>query len=200
MLVTTSAGSVYRVNAAGTPTLLASVGEVTEGLDVAPLGAGFGAFDGQLIVASEGSGSLRAISTAGVVTPLTSVPSAEELTFVPLNLGSSGNPVEGWYGACYPTNVQKAGASQFAGMQGDVVVTGETTHRMSRVHWNASTSAFEVSDIGGLPCQPEDGIFVTAAIITGGDHPGVPGPAPLVLLGSALAMLGGLSWRRGRRT
>lgn len=139
MLVTTSAGSVYRVNAAGTPTLLASVGEDTEGLDVAPLGAGFGAFDGQLIVASGGSGSLRAISTTGVVTPLTSVPSAEELTFVPLNLGSSGNPVEGWYGACYPTNVQKAGASEFAGMQGDVVVTGETTHRMSRVHWNAST-------------------------------------------------------------
>lgn len=139
MLVTTSAGSVSRVNAAGTPTLLASVGEDTEGLDVAPLGAGFGAFDGQLIVASEGSGSLRAISTTGVVTPLTSVPSAEELTFVPLNLGSSGNPVEGWYGACYPTNVQKAGAGEFAGMQGDVVVTGETTHRMSRVHWNAST-------------------------------------------------------------
>lgn len=57
-----------------------------------------------------------------------------------------------------------------------------------------------MTDIGGLPCQPEDGICVTAAIITGGDHPGVPGPAPLVLLGSALAMLGGLSWRRGRRT
>src|SRR3990172_7476612 len=125
MLVTTSAGSVYRVNAAGTPTLLASVGEDTEELDVAPLGAGFGAFDGQLIVASQGFGSLRAISTTGVVTPLPSVPSDEELTFVPLNLGSSGNPVEGWYGACYPTNVQKAGASEFAGLQGDVVVTGE---------------------------------------------------------------------------
>lgn len=196
MLVTTNSGNVYRVNSAGTATLLASVGEDTEGLDVAPLGAGFGAFDGQLIVASEGSGLLRAISTTGVVTPLVSVASAEELTFVPLDLGLSGNPVEGWYGACFPVNVQKAGASQFAGMQGSAVVTGETTSRMSRVQWNGS--AFVVSDIGGLPCQPEDGIFVTAAIITGGGGT-VPGPAPLVLLGSGLALLGGLTWRRSRR-
>ena len=91
MLITTNVGSVYRVNSAGTPTLLASVGEDTEGLDVAPLGNNFSVFDGQLIVASEGSGTLRAISSAGVVTPFASVASAEELSFVPLNLGASGN-------------------------------------------------------------------------------------------------------------
>ena len=106
MLVTTSAGNVYQVNNAGTPTLLANVGEDVEGLDVAPLGNGFSVFDGQLIVASEGSGSIRAISPGGVVTPLSNgslggpilINSAEELTFVPLNLGVSGNPLEGLYG------------------------------------------------------------------------------------------------------
>ena len=33
--------------------------------------------------------------------------------FVPLNLGSSGTPVEGFYSANYPVNVIKADASQF---------------------------------------------------------------------------------------
>jgi hypothetical protein len=42
-------------------TLLASTGEDTEGLDIAPLTV-FGLFVGQLFVASEGSGLIRAIS------------------------------------------------------------------------------------------------------------------------------------------
>ncbi len=66
--------------------------------------------------------------------------------------------MEGFYGANYTPNVVKAGASEFAGMQGDVIVTGETTHQVSRLHWNGS--AFDVFGIGSFPNQPEDGIFV----------------------------------------
>ena len=161
MLVTTFGGQVYRVDNAGVPTLLASTGEDTEGLDIAP--AGFGGVGGQLVVASEGSGMLRAISTGGLITPLVSVPSAEELTFVPLNLGASGNPVEGFYGANYTPNVVKGDASQFTGFLGDAIVTGETTHLVSSVHWNGSS--FDVTTIGSFPNQPEDGIFVTAALV-----------------------------------
>lgn len=183
MLVTTSGGQVYRVNSAGNPSLLASVGEDTEGLDIAPLGAGFGAFDGQLIVASEGSGLIRAISTTGVVTPLTTVSSAEELTFVPLNLGVSGDPVEGFYGANYTPNVLKGAASEFTGFLGDAIVTGETSHLVNRIHWNGSS--FDVSTIGNFPNQPEDGIFVTAAII----HPTPDRGSSILLLGLSLAAL-----------
>ena len=174
MLVTTILGNVYRIKSDGSTQLLAAVGEDTEGLDIAP--PGFGAFGGQLVVASEGSGRLRAITTGGVVTDLSAtfgftIPGAEELTFVPLNLGASGNPVEGFYGANYTPNVVKADASQFAGFQGDAIVTSETTGHVFRVHWNGST--FVVTDVGQFPNQPEDGIFVTAAII----NPR-PGPAP----------------------
>ena len=188
MLITTSVGSVYRVNSAGVPTLLASVGEDTEGLDVAPLGNNFSVFDGRLIVASEGSGTLRAISSAGVITPFANVPSAEELSFVPLNLGASGNPVEGFYGANYTPNVIKAGVGEFAGMQGDMIVTGETTHQVSRVHWNSGTSLFEVTNIGAFPNQPEDGLFVTETVINS------PEPSTLALL--ILAANGSCLWRR----
>jgi hypothetical protein len=169
MLVTTFGGQIYRVNSAGTAALLASVGEDTEGMDIAPLGAGFAGHDGELIVASEGSGLLRAITTAGVVTALNPgnpIPSAEELTFVPLNLGASGDPVEGFYGSNYTPNVVKGDVSQFTGFLGDVIVTGEVTHLVHRVHWNGTS--FEITTLGSFPNQPEDGIFVTAAIINPG--------------------------------
>lgn len=174
MLVTTSAGNIYRVNNAGTATLLANVGEDAEGLDVAPIGAGFGplgAYDGQLIVASEGTGTIRAISPAGVVThnlngslgPV-KVPSAEELTFVPMNLGASNSPLEGLYGANYTPNVLKANWTEFAGMQGSIIVTSEVGASMgqvSRVYWDNTLSQFVVKPVGQFPNQPEDGIFVT---------------------------------------
>jgi hypothetical protein len=193
MLITTNAGSVYRVSSAGAVTLLASVGEDTEGLDVAPLGNGFSTFDGRLIVASEGSGTLRAISNTGVVTPFANVASAEELSFVPLNLGSSGNPVEGFYGANYTPNVIKADASQFAGLQGDIIVTGETSHQVSRVHWNNVTSLFEISNIGAFPNQPEDGLFVTADIINS------PEPSSFILALFGVAISGFALRRRHHR-
>ncbi len=69
-LVTTIGGQIYRVTSSGAATLLASTGEDTEGLDIAPLGV-FGPNAGQLFVASEGSGLIRAISPAGVITVTT---------------------------------------------------------------------------------------------------------------------------------
>ncbi len=201
MLVTTAGGQIYRVNSAGTASLLASIGADTEGLDVAPIGANFGVYDGQLIVASEGTGLLHAIDNLGNVSTLN--PNSpisggiEELSFVPLNLGSSGNPVEGFYGANYTPNVIKAGADQFLGgtfdYRGDVIVTGESDHQIKRVHWNGSI--FDVTGVGFFPNQPEDGIFVTADIIRGG---GTPEPGTMAMLGS-IVVTGGLLIRRRKK-
>jgi hypothetical protein len=191
MLVTTNATSgpnVYRINSAGVVTPLASTGEDTEGLDIAPLGSA-GIFSGDLFTASEGSGNIRAITPAGTMTIVANVPSAEELTFVPLDLGATGNPVEGFYGASYPANVQKAGVSQFIGLQGDIIVTGETTHNVTDLHFLGNTSPFySASLIGTFPNQPEDGIFVTTAIIRASTP--VPEPATFTLFGLGLLAAG----------
>jgi hypothetical protein len=192
MLVTTTGGMIYRVNSSGTKTLLANVGEDTEGLDIAPLGAGFDGHTGDLIVASEGSGLIRAISPTGqvsILNPNNPIVGAEELTFVPLNLGASGDPVEGFYGSNYTQNVVKGDANQFLGLQGDVIITSETLHTVNRMHWNGS--GYDIASLGSFPNQPEDGIFVTAAII----NP-VPEPAAAYLLGGGLLCTALLSLRR----
>ncbi len=172
MLVTTHAGNVYMVDNLGNPTLLASTGEDTEGLDVAPLGGIWGGKNGWLFVASEGSGTIRAIDFAPAHTMISiaNVPSAEELDFVPLNLGASGSPLEGLYAANYNSNVVRMAASQFAGLQGHIIVTGETTKDI----WDVS-APFTATTVGAFPLQPEDGLFVTANI--------VPEPSAVSLLG-----------------
>jgi hypothetical protein len=190
MLITTTAGGVYEVDSTGHATLLASTGEDTEGMDVAPLGAGFGAFDGQLIVGSEGSGLVRAIAPNGTIHTVTTVSGVEEVSFVPLNLGLGG-PQEGFYGADYTPNVVKAAPDQFTSFLGDLIVTGEFTHTVTRIHFNGST--FVDSSVGTFPNQPEDGIFVTAAIVNPG---GTPEPATYLLIGSG--MLGLALLRRKR--
>jgi hypothetical protein len=175
MLITTNSGHVYRVDSAGKKKLLASVGEDTEGLDVAPTGPGAhsGPYNGQLIVASEGSGKLRAISREGTVTELPLkgevqrgvIPGGpEELTFVPLNLGASGDPVGGFYGSSYTEKVIKVPASAFAGLQGDIILTLEfDDHAVMLVQYDPADGKFTVRRMGKFPGQPEDGIFVTPA-------------------------------------
>ncbi|RTL28606.1 MAG: hypothetical protein EKK47_16055 [Burkholderiales bacterium] len=138
---------------------------------------------------------LRAITPGGTVTTaVTGLPGAEMVSFVPLNLGSSGNPVEGFYAASYPQNVIKAPASDFTPYIGDAVVTSETSGSVYRVHWNGS--AFDNSVIGHFPAQPEDGIFVTADVI----KPPIPEPEVWAMaLAGLLVLPFSRRWRRARR-
>ncbi|MEO8079086.1 MAG: PEP-CTERM sorting domain-containing protein [Caldimonas sp.] len=192
MIVATQLGNIYTVSNSGVASLLTSVGQDAEGLSFAP--QPFGPYGtGTLFVASEGSGVLRAIAPNGLATTaVTGLPGAEMVSFVPLNLGSSGSPVEGFYAAAYPNNIQKADASQFTSFLGDAVVTSETGHQVWQVHYNTTTSLFEVTTIGTFPAQPEDGIFVTADLI----RPPVPEPETYALMLAGLGALGFVSRRR----
>ena len=190
MIVATSNGSVYKVDSGGVASLLASVGADTEGLSFAPQAFGPYAF-GTLFVASEGKSSLIAISPGGVqTTVIGGLALPEMVSFVPLNLGSSGNPVEGFYAASYPSNIQKSAAADFIPYIGHAIVTGEGGGQVYDIRWDGS--AFVKSDIGPFPGQAEDGIFVTADII---QNP-VPEPETYALMLAGLGVLGFVARRR----
>ena len=174
MLVTTNAGNIYKVTSAGAVSFLASTGEDTEGMDIAS--SKFGKYAGQLLTTSEGSGTIRAISAGGTITVLENssgaplhINEAETVSVVPLNFGVSGNPLEGFYVANYPVDIQKAGVtSQFASYLGDAIVTEEDSVNspLWDISYNSTGDYFSLSEIGMLPDQSEDGFFLTAQRIT----------------------------------
>lgn len=190
LLVSTNSGHIVSFSSAGVRTLIASVGEDAEGMDIAS--SVYGPYAGQLLVASEGSGSVRAISPGGVISLLISgVSVVETISTVPLNLGASGNPVEGFYVANYPIDVQKAPVSSFTGLNGYAILLGEqgVNSQVNQLMYDAGTGLFSVNLIGNLPNQGEDGIFVTAdrIIQTHVPEPGMFGLAALGLGALALA-------------
>jgi hypothetical protein len=88
-------------------------------------------------------------------------------------------------------------------MLGDIIVTGEFNHIVWNVHWNGSAPVN--TNIGSFPNQPEDGIFVTAAIINpcppGEVCNNVPEPDSLALLAAALlAVAVGVAASRRRKS
>lgn len=208
MLVSTSSGRIYSFNAAGIATLIANIGSDTEGMDIAT--TAYGKYAGSLLVTSEGTGLINAISPASghAVTTLKSsaggnivVSLAETLSVVPLDLGLSGNPLEGFYVANYPYDIQFAGAAQFAGLQGDAIVTEEfgSSSPLLDLHYNGDVlDTFTLTSIGTLPFQSEDGIFVTAQRILDVAPPtGAPEPVTISLFGAGLA--GAAAMRRRKK-
>ncbi len=197
MVVATKAGLLYTINGSGVATQLANFHEDAEGLAFS--NTSFGGYQaGTLFVASEGSGAIRAVNPDGTFTTVFSVGSAETIHFVPLNIGLSGNPVEGFYGVNYPNDIQKISANQFMPYIGQAIVTSEVLNGNVLHGIYAIDTNFTISHIGTFPDQPEDSIFVTAEAVR--QHSVPDGSSTVLLLLGSLGVMGGFSGRRKPQT
>jgi hypothetical protein len=195
MIVTTTAGDIYKVGTAGQTTLLASTGGDTEGIGFAT--QKFGTYAaGTLFTTSEGSEEVNAISPTGLVTLAFSIPDAESISFVPADIATETDSIEGFYGVNYPYNVLFAPSSQFDKYAGDVIVTGEAPGATNNIYAISldSSNVATITDIGSM-YQPEDSIFVTQQTVQ--IHGSVPdGGNTAAMMLAGILLLGALAHRR----
>jgi hypothetical protein len=204
MIVTTTSGRIYTVDSGGTVTQLVNIGADTEGMDIAS--SAYGKYAGDLLVVSEGTGHINAITSGGVATTLLDsagnpifVNTGETLSVVPLDFGKTPDPVEGFYVANYPSDIQKAGNPlDFTPYLGDAILTSEFGSNSTVWHlgYNGdATGRFTLTSIGSLPLQSEDGIFVSKQRVI--DTHGVPEPATWAMMILGFGAIG--SMLRGRK-
>ncbi len=175
LLVGTKGGDLYLVDRYGNVEPLASVGENIGGMDIVPPGSEFGPLDGQLIVAAEVSGRLRAVNSRGLITNI-DIPddrhlfSVEGVFMVPRNLGSSGKPeAEGYYSILWANMIYQSGIENLHALRGDVLITtlGGVVAKHWRLHWNSSI--FELIEVERFEDRVQSELFVTPTLISLGE-------------------------------
>jgi hypothetical protein len=202
--VTTTSGRIYTVDSGGNVNLLANIGADTEGMDIAS--SAYGQYAGQLLVVSENTGLVHAVTAGGTITTLASsgggnifVSVGETLSVVPLNFGQSGDPLEGFYVANYATDVQKAGnVGDFTPYLGDAILTSEfgSNSAIWDLKYNGDgANNFTLTQIGMLSGQSEDGIFVTAQRIID-TNGGIPEPTVWAMMIMGFGAIGSALRRR----
>ena len=146
MILTDRRGPVWTVDCRGRATQVADAGEQIEGPMVAALS--FGRYAGDILVGNEFQDEILAIDPSGGVHIVASSESPEGLILVPptvCNMGSSGGA---YFVAIQGTNpdfknqVYEFDASNFTGLNDNVLVPSELTTQINLLHADGSISTF----------------------------------------------------------
>jgi RHS repeat-associated protein len=132
LIVVTTAGEVWRVNANGTPSRVAAVRDFLEGVTTVPNDvARYGPLAGKILATAENSGGFYSIDPAG------------QTTFFNLGVGAPEGihvipPNENFFGVDFGSGrVLGAGASQFSSMVGEILLVQEFSDPgLLRVFWD----------------------------------------------------------------
>jgi len=143
LIVTTETGHVWRVTSGGTPTLVATVGQILEGPTTIPNDPKYGPWAGTILVGDEAAGLWYSITTAG------------RFTSYPFGHGGGSGPEsariitagENFFGVDFADGALVVGpAAQFSGIVGDLALANEDGSLQHAV-WNPGTSTFDVEQI-----------------------------------------------------
>jgi hypothetical protein len=155
LLVCTTTGQFWRINSAGTPTMVAMENVHFEGLLAVPNDPAYGPWAGTAIMGAEGIGATIAISPDGTATYYYLGISPEDIDLIPDN--------ENFFGVNFGSGqLMGAPASAFDGMEGDILITQEFPGYLWHVKWNGSS--FDVDILAEVP-QWEHVTFSTAGIV-----------------------------------
>jgi Tol biopolymer transport system component len=161
MILTDRRGPVYALDACGgTVSSLGDIGSQIEGPLVAPLS--FGVFGGQILMGNEFQDKVFALSNTGVISTVVTTESPEGLIQIPptvCNMGTSGGAY--FIALKDAKQIYKMDASNFTGMNDDIMAPAELTTELNRLHWNGASvvvsqvwPAFGTPDLEGSAFAP----------------------------------------------
>jgi hypothetical protein len=157
LLVVTTTGGVWRIDAAGTARRLADLATHLEGVTSVPDDAlRYGPWAGRILTGSEGRGEIYAIAADGQVETFALGIAPEDFDIVPPNAN--------FFGVDFSAKrLVGAPAAAWRDKVGDVVVAQESG-QLWDVRWDALAEAFEVVEIARVS-QWEHVTFSTAGLI-----------------------------------
>jgi hypothetical protein len=166
LIAVTTAGQVWRITSAGTPTLLASVGTHLEGMiTVPPYPARFGPLAGKIIAGAEGQGLLYAFDATGAFTTYNLGVAVEDIDVI--------MPDENYFGVSYGTSrLLGVPDEAWTTVHGDILLAQESvpagTTGLFRVYWDGTTLSaqpFPLAAASTNVVQWEHVTFAAAGIV-----------------------------------
>ncbi len=164
LIVVTTAGQVWRVDAAANATKLADVGVHLEGVLTVPDDwATYGPLAGKILAGSETEGLIYAFDANGLVDTFAPGVNVEDIDFIEAGYN--------FFGANFGTNaIFGAEAAEFAPYAGDILLTQEThpgSTGLFRLYWNGTslvTEAVTLAPGSDTPGQWEHVTFAPAGL------------------------------------
>lgn len=157
LVVVTTAGGVWRVNSAGEPTQLASIGVHLEGVTTVPdLPKRYGPWAGKIVAGAEQQGEIHTVDVDGNTEKFSIGVAPEDIEIIPEG--------ENFFGVDFGgRTLWGAPPTAFAGMIGDFLIPQEAGGILWHVRWDAQSDEFQAEQIAQVG-QWEHVTFSSAGI------------------------------------
>jgi hypothetical protein len=143
LIVVTTSGGVWRIDSSGSPTLIVRIPTHLEGLTTVPDDPQYGPWAGKILIGAENQGLIYAVDAAGSFTPFALGIRAEDIDVIPENRNFYGVDFAG-------RTLWGAAASEFDGLEGDILIAQESPGILYHVRWDTGTASFQIAPLAAV--------------------------------------------------